>query len=161
MVGVGVSTPPRLQDIVIDCTLAMGAHGITLGAGQTVDGIDVSDSMVKAAYDPNSKGVALAIKLDAQTIVATGTDNAWTDIDLSGYVGAEQKIVIVKILNNHAGDNTSCEVRTKGNVYSEPHPTTLAENAYYYAIMLTDSSGYIQYHRHNFQNTIYLVGYFD
>lgn len=121
----------------------------------------IQGDMEKATYDPNNKSVALAIKLDAQTIVANGTDNAWTDINLSAYVGAEQKIVIVKVQNTNAGANTSCEVRTKGDVQSAPHPATMAENVYYYAILLTDASGYIQYHRHDFYNTIYLVGYFD
>ena len=42
MVGVGVSTPPRLSEVLIDTDLVMGAHAITLGAGQLVDGKDVS-----------------------------------------------------------------------------------------------------------------------
>jgi hypothetical protein len=34
--------PAQLSALIIDADLAMGAHGITLGAAQTVDGIDVS-----------------------------------------------------------------------------------------------------------------------
>jgi len=41
----GVDFPNRLSTLIIDADLTMGAHDITLGAGQTVDGVEVSDTI--------------------------------------------------------------------------------------------------------------------
>ena len=52
----------KLSELDIDAALAMGAHSITLDAGQTVDGKDVSGlgagdgDMLKSTYDPNEDG---------------------------------------------------------------------------------------------------------
>lgn len=42
MVGVNMAVPAKISTIEKDADLVMGAHSITLGAGQTVDGKDVS-----------------------------------------------------------------------------------------------------------------------
>lgn len=42
----------KLSSITIDADLAMGAHDITLGAGQTVDSKDVSDTFIEKVDNP-------------------------------------------------------------------------------------------------------------
>lgn len=41
----------KLSQLTVDCDLAMGAHNITLGVGQTVDGRDVSGIEAGATAD--------------------------------------------------------------------------------------------------------------
>ena len=48
----------KLSQLTIDADLVMGAHNITLGAGQTVDSIDVSDTLTKAVYDTDADNKA-------------------------------------------------------------------------------------------------------
>ena len=95
----------RLSQIDIDADLAMGAYDITLGAGQLVDGVDVS------AIEAYVHDGTLVIDGGASP---TPDPSAWTDLDLSAYVGSNRAIVILKILNNTANERTVA-VRPNGD----------------------------------------------
>ena len=67
----------KLSQLTIDTDLAMLTHNITLGATQTVDGIDLSvDGMLKSVYDSDLNGkINLAqLNQNAQTLSAEVTD---------------------------------------------------------------------------------------
>ena len=64
-IGITVGTG-KLSAITIDTNLVMGAHSITLGAGQTVDGKDVGSALMdKSDYDSNEDSVAHGLQVNA------------------------------------------------------------------------------------------------
>lgn len=74
--GVGAT---KLSELTIDADLAMGAHDITIGAGQTVDGKDVSGlgvgDMLKSVFDSDDDGIfeGTVIQLLKQYLIGDAT----------------------------------------------------------------------------------------
>ena len=63
-----------LSEVSVDADLAMGAHSITLGAAQTVDGSDISVSVPSAVSADSANSVALSnVSVDAD--LAMGAHN--------------------------------------------------------------------------------------
>lgn len=79
-----------LSDLSIDADLDMGAYNITLGAAQTVDGVDVSALNVWTA--------------NTNVIKATGTNAAYTGIDISAVLGASKHAIIAFKAHGDAAD---------------------------------------------------------
>ena len=78
---VRVTNPPilNLSQIIIDADLAMGAHNITLGAAQTVDGRDVSaiNTLVSGTYVGNgnvNRAVAHGLGVIPKHVIIVGVD---------------------------------------------------------------------------------------
>ena len=93
----------KLSQIAIDADLVMGAHDITLGAGQLVDGKDVSTldigDMEKAVYDPNEDGVIALAQLDpniAKVTEGSYAGDAADDRAIAHGLGKIPQIVIIQ-----------------------------------------------------------------
>lgn len=78
----------KLSQLTIDTNLAMGAFNITLGAGQTVDGKDISAipdaDMLKSVYDPNAddviEGEEISLEKNIDTFKPENTPKVVSDV---------------------------------------------------------------------------------
>ena len=134
----------QLSQIDIDVNLAMGAHDITLGAGRLVDGVDVS---------------AIESYVHDGTLVRDGGVNptpnpaAWTELDLSAYVGANRALVVLKALNNEAAAKINFAVRPNGDASNfwagscndAAHKADILEQTAIIVVCETDAAGIIEW----------------
>ena len=142
-----VQNPPNvnLSQLLIDADLVMGAHNVTLGAGQTVDGKDVSTldigNMTKAIYDAGNRGIvdiAQIVSLLLGNGITPTIPAAWstdptnlgniTNIDLTDYTGTG--IVAA------TGDNKNIEIDLKANCYVKNILTKMHINDDYFRVYI-------------------------
>lgn len=155
----------QLSQIDIDVDLAMGAHNITLGAGQLVDGVDVS-TIESYVHDGT-------LVLDGG-VSPSPNPSAWTDLDLSARVGTNISLVVLKIETQEAGGVVDVGVRPNGDTSeyagdSEPAGASggrldsgVGKNEAMIVILETDANGIIEWYADQaaLDIDITLLGYF-
>lgn len=89
----------KMSGLVVDTDLNMGAHNITLGASQTVDGIDVSSIVNSGTYTGNDT---------AQRAIAHGLGvipKHVLIVDTNGFIGQYNGLANTTLMYTNAGND--------------------------------------------------------